>query len=1214
MSLSTWIIVFLILGNTISRIACSLQLVKGQNACSGRVEVLYNGQWGTVCDNGWDLSDAAVVCREMGCGSVIEAKTGSYFGQGSGSIWMTDVKCVGNESTLSSCQSNKWSMYGCDHSKDAGVICQLTSIFRLVDGREICSGRVEVLYNETWGTVCHDNWDWLDANVVCRELDCGDIKETKAGAFFGQGTGPVWLSDLQCTNHEYSLRNCKSSGWGQNSCEHNMDAGVVCKGKTKLVNGNDACSGRVEIFQQWQWGTVCDDGWDESDAAVVCREMGCGSVIEAKTGSYFGQGSGSIWMTDVNCVGDESTLSSCQSRKWEKTDCDHSKEAGVICQPLIRLVNGLNSCSGRVEVFHDGEWGTVCDDSWDWNDATVACREMDCGGVKETMGGAFFGQGTGRVWLNNSECYNTESTLRNCQSSGWLQNTIGHEKVAGVVCHSRTRLVDGFSSCSGRVEVLRNGVWGTVCDDGWDVLDAAVVCREMGCGSVIEAKTGAYFGKGPGSIWTTDVKCVGDESTLRSCESRKWGVADCDRSKNAGVICQSHIRLVNGSHSCSGRVEVLHDGQWGTVCDNDWNNLDAAVACREMGCGKFIEAKTGAYFGQGTGQVWLSDLQCYNSEFTLKSCKSSGWGKSSCGHEKDAGVACQPKTKLVDGFNACSGRVEVFQQWYWGKVCDDGWDVSDAAVVCREMGCGDVIEAKTGAYFGQGSGSIWMADVNCVGNESTLSACESRKWGVTDCHQSKEAGVICQPLIRLVNGSNTCSGRVEVFYDGQWGTVCDDGWDLSDANIVCREMGCGDVIDKKTGAYFGQGSGPVWMRDLQCDKTEYTLRNCKSSGWRQNSCGHEKDAGVVCQPKTKLVNGINSCSGRVEVLNDGQWGTVCGDGWDVSDAAVVCREMGCGDVIAAKTGAYFEQGSGSIWMTDINCVGNESSLSSCESRKWGVTDCDHSKDAGVICQSLIRLDNGIHSCSGRVEVRYNGKWGTVCDDGWDLADAAVVCREMGCGDVIEAKTGAYFGQGSGPVWMSDLQCSNNESTLSYCQSSGWGTGSCGHEKDAGVICGLRVRLVSGSDSCSGRVEVQHDGQWGTVCDYGWDLSEAAVVCREIGCGRALEAKTGAYFGQGLGSVWMTDVKCVGNESFLTSCPFNSSSLGCGHEKDAGVICGYVHVRLRIKVKVAPGVDLNNSTIKYKLLKEIGRKVSTNQQIFPLKWKTQSNGMVFQKIH
>ncbi|MGL5118882.1 MAG: scavenger receptor cysteine-rich domain-containing protein [Plesiomonas shigelloides] len=98
--------------------------MNGSSVCSGRVEVLHNGVWGTVCDDGWDLSDGGVVCRELGCGAVIEAKSNAYFGQGSGQIWLDDVACRGNETSLKNCSAQPWGSHNCGHSEDAGVICQ----------------------------------------------------------------------------------------------------------------------------------------------------------------------------------------------------------------------------------------------------------------------------------------------------------------------------------------------------------------------------------------------------------------------------------------------------------------------------------------------------------------------------------------------------------------------------------------------------------------------------------------------------------------------------------------------------------------------------------------------------------------------------------------------------------------------------------------------------------------------------------------------------------------------------------------------------------------------------------------------------------------------------------------------------------------------------------------------------------------------------------
>ena len=90
----------------------------------GRVEVLHNGVWGTVCSHGWSIEDALVVCRVVGFTSAFRAVTDGRFGSGSGDIWLDDVICVGNEESLEDCQYSGWeSISDCDHSMDAGVVC-----------------------------------------------------------------------------------------------------------------------------------------------------------------------------------------------------------------------------------------------------------------------------------------------------------------------------------------------------------------------------------------------------------------------------------------------------------------------------------------------------------------------------------------------------------------------------------------------------------------------------------------------------------------------------------------------------------------------------------------------------------------------------------------------------------------------------------------------------------------------------------------------------------------------------------------------------------------------------------------------------------------------------------------------------------------------------------------------------------------------------------
>ncbi|KAG1952752.1 deleted in malignant brain tumors 1 protein-like isoform X2 [Pimephales promelas] len=308
--------------------------------------------------------------------------------------------------------------------------------------------------------------------------------------------------------------------------------------------------------------------------------------------------------------------------------------------------------------------------------------------------------------------------------------------------------------------------------------------------------------------------------------------------------------------------------------------------------------------------------------------------------------------------------------------------------------------------------------------------------------------------VRLVDGSSSCSGRVQVLSFGVWGLVCYEGWDLLDANVVCRELGCGEAKEVKTAAYFGPSSEQVWINEAKCVGIESSLTECPVSSTDtliNRACIGDLYAGVICQLRTRLVSGFNSCSGRVEVLYNGIWGTVCDDDWDLSDAAVVCREMGCGDVIEAKSDAYFGEGFGEIWMDDVNCSETDHALSKCDFQPWGEHNCDHSEDAGVICQSLMRLVDDIDSCSGRVEVLHNGIWGSVCNNGWDLSDGAVVCREMGCGD-IKQLTAYFFGATSRQIWMDDVNCTGEEVALSTCAFQGWGTHDCKFADHAGVIC------------------------------------------------------------------------------------------------------------------------------------------------------------------
>ncbi|XP_072039363.1 scavenger receptor cysteine-rich domain-containing protein DMBT1-like [Amphiura filiformis] len=738
----------------------------------------------------------------------------------------------------------------------------------------------------------------------------------------------------------------------------------------RLVGGSGRHEGRVEIWHNNRWGTICDKRWGIKDAEVVCRQLGLPEVVHSFKGAYFGEGNGTIWLNEVGCDGSEEIINQCPNRGWGDTvDCSHGNDAGVKCVEAhpgqVRLVGSSNTNEGRVEIFYNYAWGTVCDDSWDNDDAMVVCRQLGFPTAEaRAISNAQFGQGTGNIWLKTVRCSGFENGLDECMHNGRLTRECGHADDAGVICNNdpgHVRLFGSNSATEGTVEIYYNDAWGTVCGYSWDNDDAMVVCRQLGfLSDDARAVSNAQFGMGTGEIWLDGVRCSGLENALDGCVHNGWENVNCDHEEDAGVIC-NNVHLVGSNNTNEGRVEIFHNIGWGTVCDDGWDNDDAMVVCRQLGFPTAnARAVSNAQFGMGIGEIWLDEVSCSGFENALNDCSHNGWGNGNCSHEEDAGVICN-NVRLVGSNNTNEGIpsfylfIEVFYNNAWGTVCDNSWDNDDAMVICRQLGFpSDDARAVSNAQFGVGTGEIWLDEVSCSGLENALDECVHNGWGNVNCGHEEDAGVICNngmhQLFRLVGSKNTNEGRVEVFYNGAWGTVCDDSWDNDDAMVVCRQLGFPSA-DAQSVSYagFGEGTGEIWLDEVRCSGLENGLGECGHNGWGNDDCSHNEDAGVICNT-VRLVGGSNSSEGRVEVFYNNTWGTVCDDSWDNDDAMVVCRQLGFPSGVAqAVSDAGFGEGSGHIWLDDVSCSGSEYSLDNCSHNGWGINNCAHIDDAGVIC-------------------------------------------------------------------------------------------------------------------------------------------------------------------------------------------------------------------------------------------------------------------------
>ncbi|XP_053376387.1 uncharacterized protein LOC123533517 isoform X2 [Mercenaria mercenaria] len=904
-----------------------VRLVNGNGIHDGRVEININGVWGTICDDSFGISAAQVVCRMLNLtASAIATK--ATFGEGNGPIFAQKVTCSGSEPHLRQC--TYVTSGTCSHGQDVGVFCTEC-------------GHVNITYGEGYS---------LSPNGSVLTVSC--YKGFRSN-----------VNTTVCDNNIWSLR----------SIECVPDSIVY----VRLQDGVGLYDGRIEVLINGTWGAVCRNTLTYKDVQTICTIL-FGTRNYQTYYPMATAGAVPVLIKQLGCTGYENNINECEF----STDAACSNElsaAGVVCRvhPLnitdIRLADGNGPFDGRVELYVDGNWGTICRRYIGLYDAMTLCNMLNLS-LAAYFKNNVYGEGSGPVLIQNLRCDNEENQIASCNYYDYPSEI-------------------------------------SPCNHNYDL---SLVCTPCGSPNVINGEATSFNG----SVLTVTCQTgsIPYNVYMTCLENGTWAWEEECTPVYVYPLNITDIRLAGNNWPSEGRVEILVNGTWGTICGRNVNEIDVDVICRMFGLtyqSHYTKAKEENLFGIGTGPIYIDDIKCNGTENHINWCNYDL--SNSCTHFDDLAVICTGYQLNITGIRLAGtngpyhGRVEIQVNSTWGTISDFGFYQLEAHAVCSMLGL-KYKEYIHNSHYGKGQGPNYINNLDCKGYYSHINDCKYVVDDIYNQDHSDDASVICYgPELnitgyRLTDGTGVFDGRAEIKVNDTWGTICDNNFNILAADLFCKQFGL-RAVQYFTGAEYGEGSGPIYIDQIFCQLYNQDFSNCKYL--YLNSCTHEMDISLVCNE--------------------------------------------CGEPAISFWGAGYFRFSGSTLYSDCsfyrNYIGTLNMTCDTDTKTW-VTRGECQEYNYPLEVTDIRLVNGSRPSNGRVELKSLGTWGTICDHSFGILEANTICNMVGYPHAVTFFPGSHNGDGSGPIFVDDLVCGDNSTHINNCTYKTYDD--CDHSHDVFVEC------------------------------------------------------------------------------------------------------------------------------------------------------------------